>query len=549
MQRFPSLRYESLKSPEVHWISILGTIHTTRWRWNPFDPENRMCWSHVQQRWQWRCLLKSDGGRHGDGVYSCRMIVNHNMRRVIKTEGNQEEAIWSVAETSLGEGSDNINFSVSTTGEYLLCLNGERTRFWIEAEDGNKARPYPSGTNYQLNGFPWDDADMFEKFDETQEDRNLQQLTKGTWEILVPLKADGGIDFRSDGVYQFLISADRNEDMGLSALNHTVSSDGSSIQLVRGSGFGSSHGTSEHSAPTIRVSDDGLYRFSLNTDAGEARLSVSSEGRGSASFLNAWTSMHLLGSVHDQDPFDPSQEATCMVRDGRSGAHTLEVDVAAGPAVINFALGGELFLDTMGLGCWLDEDSDGAIRGIGWHGKPNESNICFHVLKEGRLRIQYFPSDDLFSISHLDGNQYLERVEGIYHLSLVGNFEAPLVAWDPQAEENLMRPLGPTSFERCLMLEQGKEYEYKYVANRSSWQLVFADYELDGFGMAYGEELNPSPLDTSLERLRHYGHLTTHGNPPALKFTPRTGGLHRFVVDLRTGAYGVTPLACDSRGG
>jgi hypothetical protein len=76
--------------------------------------------------------------------------------------------------------------------------------------------------------------------------------------------------------------------------------------------------------------------------------------------------------------------------------------------------------------------------------------------------------------------------------------------------------------------------------------LVFADYELDGYGFAYDAPLNPAPFDTTLAQLRTYGHLTTHGNPPALRFTPKETGWHRFSVDLVTGGYSIQPLAMAS---
>jgi hypothetical protein len=105
-----------------------------------------------------------------------------------------------------------------------------------------------------------------------------------------------------------------------------------------------------------------------------------------------------------------------------------------------------------------------------------------------------------------------------------------------------MQPLGDSRFERMLQLQAGRLYEYKYVANRTDWLLVFADYELDGYGFAYDAPLNPTPFDTTLAQLRTYGHLTTHGNPPALRFTPKETGWHRFSVDLVTGGYSIQPL-------
>lgn len=542
MQHFPAHNIESIKNSAVESIAILGTIHHRRWRWNPFDSENEMDWNPAMSRWEYRCFLAPNGGRHGDGVYVCRMIVNHNMRRVLKGEVRNGTKSWLVEESSLGTLGKNISFSVSKHGEYTLILNAERNLFWLEGTEKSSVEPYLSGTTYQLNGFPWDDADMFTKFDETQENRDFQQLSEDTWEITVPLKSNGGIDFRADGVYQLLISLDKNEDLGLSALNHSVSADRRSIDLVIGTGFGSSHGTCEHSAPTLKVTKDGIYRLILSKKAEGYRLSIETDQGNCPKFLNCWSSVHLLGTVHQSDQFDPGNKQSLMTKNPKSGIYQLELEVDAGEHVINYGLGGELFLDTMALGCWLERDRDGKLKGIAWHGKPNESNICFVNKQKGVVIFSYDAADDVFTIEHSVDNACIQQVSAIGSLSLVGSFDSPMDAWNPGSATNVMRCVGDTRYEKVLVLEAGREYEYKLVGNQSDWHLVFADYELDGYGMSYTGSQNPTPFDTTLNELKHFGHLTSHGNPPAIKFLPSKTGLHRFMVDLRTGAYSVIPI-------
>ena len=101
-------------------------------------------------------------------------------------------------------------------------------------------------SNVQINGFIWDSLDIFDKFDEHGVGREMLQVAEYTWEKKIPLSIKGGIDFRSDGVYQFLISTNGDEDQGYSAINHHQSITPSAMDLVHGTGFGSSHGTSYH---------------------------------------------------------------------------------------------------------------------------------------------------------------------------------------------------------------------------------------------------------------------------------------------------------------
>jgi hypothetical protein len=126
-------------------------------------------------------------------------------------------------------------------------------------------------------------------------------------------------------------------------------------------------------------------------------------------------------------------------------------------------------------------------------------------------------------------------------LSLVGNFPEPLKAWDPESPANLMEIIGGGRFHRTVLLKAGETYTYKYVANRTPWQMVFADYELDCLGTDFTGS-HPSPGDASVSSLKRFGQLTSHGNPPALSFTAIHTGPYRFFADVITGAYNVKPV-------
>jgi hypothetical protein len=255
--------------------------------------------------------------------------------------------------------------------------------------------------------------------------------------------------------------------------------------------------------------------------------------------------MQLLGDIYPADSFDPTKSQSQMIPVDASGQlYEKVIDLEQGTYSINFAIGGELFLDTMALGCWTKIHGT-VIEGIGWHGKPNESNIGFKVLRKGSYCFTYDRSNDKFSIEArgpvATHPACLEAVCAISTLSIVGNLPSPLMAWDPKANENLMASLGRGRFERMINLTEGVEYQFKFVGNQSNWQIVFADYELDGYGLNYATN-NPDPYSSRLEDLRTHGHLTTHGNPPPIRFVPSVSGPHHVMVDLWSGAYGIKAI-------
>ena len=545
IQPFPHHSKQHLQATAVESISVIGTVHPRRWRWNPFDTDLDLA-RVGEHLWQRSLRLEGPRGPEHGGFYSLRLVINHNPRRQLKAGSSGHGpgfCNWHLAEDPLGDHLPNINLQAHRDGEVLLQYDSQKQTLTLTPTtsgggDGLWLEPVDSFQGYELNGFVWDGLNMFEKFQARRPGRSFQQDPDGAWSLEVPLRRNGGIDFRADGVYQFLISAHGEEDFGFSGLNNGQGS------LVRGTGFGSSHGTAMHSGCTIKAIDDGLYRFRLVDPQTHPRMEVQGPDGSAVPLLNRRDSIQLLGSVFSEAPFDPTVAGRSLVASDQADLVALEVETAAGSHVVNFAIGAELFLDTMGFGCWLDapEHSEGiALRGMAWHGKPQEWNIYFNLNAASRLRFTYHLDSDEFGIEVISGPGRLEPTTGLNSLSLVGSFEGPLKAWDPQSPDNLMQHLGGGRFQRCVQLQAGTTYSYKYVANQTDWQMVFADYELDGYGTDFCGT-NPSAGDPTQASLRRYGQLTTHGNPPALSFTPIHSGPYRFWADVISGAYSVLPL-------
>jgi len=557
--QFPYHDPQHVFAGSIHSLAVLGTVHSHRNRWNPFEQANDMHRGDDGVSWIRWFDLHPNGGRHGDGVYNLRFIINHNPRRSLKlrhwlslpftSAADHSSSLplhlhASLVESSLGLGGSNLTFRVHRT--CAVCLSVDPISSQVSFRSSSReALSLIIGTNsWELNGFVWDEADMFQKFDERLPGRDFHSLSDCLWEISIPLSRDGGIDFRHDGVYQFLISRNGDEDQGLSAINSSGFSD--RLLLVEGSGFGSSHGSSYHSAPTLRVERDGPHTLTLMQDQDAYYLWARGPDGTPLRFINQKAStIQLLGSVFSDHSFDPTHPQSEMDEGKTVGEFSRILDLVKGTYSINFAIGRELFLDTMGFGCWLKSEGRG-LRGLAWHGKPNELNIGFRVHCSGCYRIQYDRGSDQFMIDPLspecDLSGCLEAVSAIDSLSLVGSFDDPMESWSPASERNLMASLPGHCFEKLVSLHAGKSYTFKFVANRSDWLIVFADYELDGYGLSSEVPTKRLGSDCDLSDLRHHGHLTSHGNPPPLSFTPPVDGAYRFHVDLNTGAYAVEQL-------
>lgn len=542
---FPTYRYSELFSDDITTVSLVGNLDPRRGRWNPFDPHQELIQvaDHV---WERTLQLEGPDSFEHTGNYAFRLILNHNPSRQIKASTRahvNENCVWHTALDPLGNKFNNFCIKVDHDCELLLSYDAVQSIVSLKSFDPNLENlpfnPVEVFSSYQLNGFIWDELNMFDKFNPRLPGRSFRQDPDGSWSIEVPLRKNGGIDFRADGVYQFLISADGEEDYGFSCLNDD------NATLVRGSGFSSSHGRSSHSAFTLRALLDGIYRFRLIDPDGHARLEVQAPDGQPLKLLNQRKSIQLLGSVFKESQFDPTVEGRNLTPSAHDTEQlTIELEVEAGDHVVNFAISNELFLDTMGFGCWIDNDriDEGKeLRGISWHGKPQEWNIMFSLNLSSRLLFTYLLGNDEFRIAVIEGPGRLIPVKGLQTVSLVGDFDPPLSAWSPRESSNLLNHLGGGQFQRYVYLTAGRTYHYKFVANRSDWHMVFADYELDGYGSSLRGD-NPFPTESTQCALKRYGQLTTHGNPPAICFTPLHTGPHRFFVDIISGYYSVKPL-------
>ncbi len=239
------------------------------------------------------------------GLYTIRLVVNHSPQRQLKTTlSSKANGIWDLLETCDGRETRNINFKVDVSQSLTFRFDSSTMTLAITPSAGDETLHHiDTFESFELNGFPWDDLDMFEKFDCRIRGREFVQTSSDVWSIDVPLRKDGGIDFRADGVYQFLISSNRDEDYGFSGFN-----DGSNT-LVQGTGFGSSHGTSKHSGCTVQVFSDGLYRFNLHSpESTNPKFSVepspSNPSLPTPKVLNQRESYQLLGSIFADNQFD-----------------------------------------------------------------------------------------------------------------------------------------------------------------------------------------------------------------------------------------------------
>lgn len=542
----PAHTIELLDDPAIRCISLLGNVHRRRWSWSPFDPLNAMT-QVTDTIWEYHCPV--EGRRLPDlsGQYSVRFVINHNPQRILKVDPfSAANNCWKLHETPNGKGMHNINFTVSNSQGITFRVDTHDLSLQIIPTSRNESvQPVSEFTSYELNGFVWDDISMFEKFNPRRPGRSLQKVDDNHWFIDVPLSKTGGIDFRADGVYQFLISANQSEDFGFGSLN-----DGSG-NLIQGTGFSSSHGGSCHSASTVRIFENGSYRFHLKNPTTYPFIEV--ENLDPAGFLpvllNDRVSYQLLGSIFNSDQFDPTKPSRIMVPTEKPNIYRYSSLVAPGFHSVNIAISSELFLDTMGIGCWLNisDKPAFALQCQTWHGKPHEINICFHLASIGceeekvELEFLFNSENDRLNINVCHSDGLLQPLAMLDELSLVGSFDSPLEPWSPGSPANLMVSLGGGRFERVIELSAGKTYNYKYVANRSPWLITFADYELD----CYGADFIGQPQlfgDPRLSALRRFGRLTSHGNPPPLEFTAIHSGPHHFYADLTIGCYSVAPF-------
>lgn len=207
---FPILDEDVIFGDDVNSLSVIGTIHDHRARWNPFAEENEMSRSSESGQWLRWIHLSRKGGRHQDGVYNFRFVINHNPKKLLKldswdtrnsSEPDKCKLIASIKQTFLGKESRNFSVRVHHDCEVCLVVDLVQKTLTVLASEGASISAIDHVTSVQLNGFVWDSLDMFQKFDERIASKNFVQVSPSIWEKRVPLLSNGGLIL---GVMEFI---------------------------------------------------------------------------------------------------------------------------------------------------------------------------------------------------------------------------------------------------------------------------------------------------------------------------------------------------------
>jgi len=237
---------------------IVGTVHDTRGRWNPFLPENDMILDENKGLYSRVFYLSPKGGRNADGIYAIRFFTNHDINQVFK-----QQKVGRLVTGDSACRANNIIFRVKKEGSYLIRFDPKNMSYNISP----RVEELMKIDSMQLNGFVYDDQGSIEwsdgkrtypaeKWDETLRSHDMVHNGDGTWWKRIFLSAKGGHE--KGGVYQFFFSANHIADWGYCAIN------GQPGKLCGGSGYDSKTGTFSDSAIIFKVMEDGEYTFTIN---------------------------------------------------------------------------------------------------------------------------------------------------------------------------------------------------------------------------------------------------------------------------------------------
>ena len=118
VQPFPRHSREILFSDQLLSVSVIGNVHSRRWRWNPFDIDHDLV--RVDEHlWQRPLRLEAARGLDHSGHYAVRLVLNHNPRRQIKASGSSHSTgicCWNMDVDPFGNRYNNIRFKVHQDG-------------------------------------------------------------------------------------------------------------------------------------------------------------------------------------------------------------------------------------------------------------------------------------------------------------------------------------------------------------------------------------------------------------------------------------------------
>ena len=483
---------------QVLSAQIMGTVHDTREKWNPYMPENNMTFDKNAGLYRRSFYLSPRGGRCADGIYAIRFSTNNEILQVYK----QGESIGRLVTGEDIRHANNIIFKVAKEDNYTISFNPKNKIYNISPQ----VEYLTKIESMQLNGFVYDDQGLTEHrderrtypaeiWDETLASHDMVRNSDGTWSKKVFLKAKGAL--HKDGRYQFLFSANHVGDWGYCAIN------GQPGKLCAGSGYDSKNGMITDSGIVIKITEDREYTFTVNPKEFWYTISPA------VICSNNLDRIQVNGPVID-DPWNPKSKEHEMTQ-GEDGIwrKTVKLSKKGGEAgngiyVMNFSIDSEWFLDGIGTG---------GVWGKTWHILPQESSIMFQVLKDGEYEISLDTVKNRFSIS-----PEVKPITKFETLRIVGNFEEfendGAKGWSPFDAIHDIKTSDRVTFSRDIPLIQGKTYQYKYTANNAGWGWVFNDYPWDG-----------------------YRKLALHGSMAPLEFRPETTGTYRFSANIVTGEY------------
>ena len=485
---------------------VLGTVHDSRGRWNPFLADNDMSLDPANGDFVRDFALSATGGRNGDGIYALRFSTGHSLDGLCRADPVAPAGPLLCGAAGRLRGG-NLIFRVPRDGTYRVRFDPATGRYGITPPVAVLDRI----ESMQINGFVHDDESGLEtlrdgrvrpaaKWDETLASHQMHRDADGTWVKTLHLSARGGHEH--NGVYQFLFSANGNDDWGFCAANDAPG------HLRGGCGYASRPGRVDESAVVIRVVRDGDYTIRVRPADLRYRIDPPVES------LNRLESFQVNGSVVPR-PWVLSDPAHRMTRraDG-TWARTLHLVPDGGEAgngiyVMNFSIGADWALDGI---AW------GGRWGYVWHALPQESNILFRVTRAGDYTVVLDPAAGRFSVE-----PPVVPLPRIATLKILGGFAVFAddggKGWNLDDPRHAMTTRDGRRFVCDIPMRQGEAVLYKYAANDAGWSWGLTDYPYDG-----------------------EARLSFHGNPPPLEFVAAEAGLYRFHADVVSGRYGVVRI-------
>ena len=482
--------------PTSETAQLVGTIREGRARWNPFSADNDMA-SAPDGTFASKLHLNASGGRNADGIYTMRFFTNHSLRQVYKRENTPGRLVTGPDSSFAG----NIVFKVPTSGDYTVTFDPSRAAYKISPDVVELTKI----ESMQLNGFVHDregGTECFdgrrtrpaEMWDEWKPSHEMRKKNDGAWEISLPLSATGGHE--KNGIYQCLLSANNNSDWGFGSIL------GKPGRLSGGNGYDSRVGHIEESAIVFRVADDGVYTIRAWPDAHRFEISPPVEFFQVARY-------QVDGDVVP-DPWNAAAPSHDMEKgpDGlwHKKMHLKTNGGTKGIYSMNFSIDGNWALDSIGYG---------GEWGKTWHSAPQEWNLLFRVPADGDYKITLDPANETFSF-----DPPVLPVCGIESLQISGDFDQfagdGKGGWNPLDPMHDMQTADGRVFTKSLRLTGGKNYIYKFTANRAGWGRSLVDYPYDG-----------------------YRRLAPHGSPPPIVFQCPRDGEYRFTADVVSGDYDV----------